>query len=151
MGFSRQKNTGVGSLSLLQGNFLTQELNQALLHCVLAWRIPGIGEPGGLLSMGSYRVGPDWSDLAAATAAAPSLQVDTLPAELPGKPYGLRVIWQKCLWKNALRKMSIANMLTVKVPVTSRDVLGHRNIPSQWFSVFWFSVSLACYFLILPF
>ena len=26
---------------------------------VLAWRIPGMGEPGGLLSMGSYRVGHD--------------------------------------------------------------------------------------------
>ena len=26
-------NTGVGSLSLLQGNFLTQEWNQGLLHC----------------------------------------------------------------------------------------------------------------------
>ena len=37
---------------------------------VLAWRIPGTGEPGGLLSMGSHRVGPDWSDLAAAVAAA---------------------------------------------------------------------------------
>ena len=36
-------------------------------HCsVLAWRIPGTGEPGGLLSMGSHRVGHDWSDLAAA-------------------------------------------------------------------------------------
>ena len=33
---------------------------------VLAWRIPGTGEPGGLLSMGSHRVGHDWSDLAAA-------------------------------------------------------------------------------------
>ena len=30
---------------------------------VLAWRIPGMGEPGGLLSMGSHRVGHDWSDL----------------------------------------------------------------------------------------
>ena len=29
----------------------------------LAWRIPGMAEPGGLLSMGSYRVGHDWSDL----------------------------------------------------------------------------------------
>ena len=35
---------------------------------VLAWRIPGTGEPGGLLSMGSHRVGHDWSDLAAAAA-----------------------------------------------------------------------------------
>ena len=33
---------------------------------VLAWRIPGTGEPGGLLSMGSHRVGHDWSDLAEA-------------------------------------------------------------------------------------
>ena len=33
---------------------------------VLAWRISGTGEPGGLPSMGSHRVGHDWSDLAAA-------------------------------------------------------------------------------------
>ena len=36
---------------------------------VLAWRIPGMAEHGGLLSMGSHRVGHDWSDLAAAVAA----------------------------------------------------------------------------------
>ena len=36
---------------------------------VLAWRIPGMEEPGGLPSMGSHRVGHDWSDLAAAAAA----------------------------------------------------------------------------------
>ena len=35
---------------------------------ILAWRIPGTGEPGGLPSMGSHRVGNDWSDLAAAAA-----------------------------------------------------------------------------------
>ena len=29
----KPKNTGVGSLSLLQRTFLTQELNQGLLHC----------------------------------------------------------------------------------------------------------------------
>ena len=33
---------------------------------VLAWRIPGTGEPDGLPSMGSHRVGHYWSDLAAA-------------------------------------------------------------------------------------
>ena len=33
---------------------------------VIAWRIPGTGEPGGLPSMGSHRIGHDWSDLAAA-------------------------------------------------------------------------------------
>ena len=36
---------------------------------VLAWRIPGTGEPGGLLSMGLPRVGHDRSDSAAAAAA----------------------------------------------------------------------------------
>ena len=33
---------------------------------VLAWRIPGAGEHHGLPSMGSHRVGHNWSDLAAA-------------------------------------------------------------------------------------
>ena len=30
---------------------------------ILAWRIPGTAEPGGLPSMGLHRVGHDWSDL----------------------------------------------------------------------------------------
>ena len=37
---------------------------------VLAWRIPGMGEPGGRPSVGSHRVRHDLSDLAAAAAAA---------------------------------------------------------------------------------
>ena len=37
---------------------------------VLAWRIPGIKEPGGLPSMGSHRVGRDWRDLAAAAVSS---------------------------------------------------------------------------------
>ena len=36
---------------------------------ILAWRIPGMGEPGGLPSRGSHRVGHDCSDLAAAAAS----------------------------------------------------------------------------------
>ena len=36
---------------------------------VLGWRNPGMGELGGLPSMGSHRVGHDGSDLAAALAA----------------------------------------------------------------------------------
>ena len=36
---------------------------------VLAWRIPGTEEPGGLPSLGSHRVRHDWSDLTAAAAA----------------------------------------------------------------------------------
>ena len=44
---------------------------------VLAWRIPGTGEPGGLPSMGPHRVGYDWSDLAAAAAVAKYFKVIT--------------------------------------------------------------------------
>ena len=39
---------------------------------VLTWRIPGTGEPGGLPSMGSHRVGYDWSNLAAVAAGCAS-------------------------------------------------------------------------------
>ena len=42
------------------------EKEMATHSSVLAWRIPGTEEPGGLPSMGSHRVGHDWSDLAAA-------------------------------------------------------------------------------------
>ena len=42
---------------------------------ILAWRIPGMGEPSGLPSTGSHRVGHDWSDLAAAAVARKSWRV----------------------------------------------------------------------------
>ena len=41
------------------------EKEMATHSSVLVWRIPGTAEPGGLLSMGSHRVGHDWRDLAA--------------------------------------------------------------------------------------
>ena len=41
------------------------EKEMATHSSVLAWRIPGMGEPGGLPSTGSHRVGHNWSDLAA--------------------------------------------------------------------------------------
>ena len=50
-------------------HFNALEKEMATHSSVLAWRIPGTGEPGGLPSMGSHRVGHDWSDLAAAAAA----------------------------------------------------------------------------------
>ena len=49
---------------------------------VLAWRIPGMGEPGWLLSMGSHRVGHDWSDLAAAAAHTSKVMLKILQARL---------------------------------------------------------------------
>ena len=51
-------------------HFHALEKEMATQSSVLAWRIPGTGEPGGLPSMGSHRVGHNWSNLAAAAAAA---------------------------------------------------------------------------------
>ena len=47
-------------------HFHALEKEMATHPSVLAWRIAGTGEPGGLPSMGSHRVRHDWSDLAAA-------------------------------------------------------------------------------------
>ena len=51
-------------------HFHALEKEMATHSSVLAWRIPGTGEPHGLLSMGSHRVRHDWSDLAAVAAGS---------------------------------------------------------------------------------
>ena len=51
-------------------HFHALEKEMAAHSSVLAWRIPGMGVPGGLPSMGSHRVGHNWSDLADLAAAA---------------------------------------------------------------------------------
>ena len=59
-------------------HFHALEKEMATHSSILAWRIPGTAEPGGLPSMGSHRVGHNWSDLAA--AAAMSQWAKNLPA-----------------------------------------------------------------------
>ena len=48
--------------------YIHLEKEMATHSSILAWRIPGMAEPGGLPSVGSHRVGHDWSDLALALA-----------------------------------------------------------------------------------
>ena len=52
-------------------HFHALEKEMATHSSVLAWRIPGTGEPGGLPSMGLHRVGHDGSDLAVVVAVSP--------------------------------------------------------------------------------
>ena len=66
---------------------------------VLAWRIPGAGEPGGLTSMGSHRVGHDWSDLAAAVRLE--------------KPFTVMCGWCAFAEKKALRKILLIKIYLV--------------------------------------
>ena len=51
-----------------QGQEYPLKEEMATHSSIIAWRIPGTEEPSGLPSMGSHRVGHDWSDLAAAAA-----------------------------------------------------------------------------------
>ena len=59
-------------------HFHALEKEMATHSSVLPWRIPGTGEPAGLLSMGLHRVGQDWSDLAAVAAAFKILKIKNL-------------------------------------------------------------------------
>ena len=62
----------------LHFHFHALEKEMATHSSVLTWRIPGMGEPGGLPSTGSHRVGHDWSDLSSSSSKA-------LPARLQNK------------------------------------------------------------------
>ena len=59
-----------------QLHFHTLEKEMATHSSDLPWRIPGMGEPGGLPSVGSHRVGHDCSNLAAAAAILTEEQND---------------------------------------------------------------------------
>ena len=81
----KPKNIGVGSLSLLQRIFLTQEVNWSLLHCrQILYQLSHQGSPRILewiaFSSPAGRPNPG------ITLGSPALQADSLPAEPPGKP-----------------------------------------------------------------
>ena len=57
----------------------------AIRSSVLAWRIPGMEEPGRLQSMGSHRVRHDWSDLAAAASDRAALKCNSMLCCQPQK------------------------------------------------------------------
>ena len=87
------------SLFTFTFHFHPLEKEMATHSSVLAWRIPGTGEPGGLPSLGSHRVGHDWSDLAAAAAE--------IYLNLKGEAISL---WpaQKLIWPSSKFKVPFA-------------------------------------------
>ena len=70
-------------------HFHALEKEMATHSSVLAWRIPGTGEPGRLPAMRSHRVGHDWSDLAAAYLAY-SVEFSCSVISDSLQPYGLQ-------------------------------------------------------------
>ena len=76
-------------------HFHALEKEMATHSNVLAWRIPGTREPGGLPSMQSNRVGQDWSNLA---AAAPVYQMVSRPPDSDHDLFGVQVWFWEVLW-----------------------------------------------------
>ena len=82
-------------------HFPALEKEMATHSSVLAWRIPEMGEPRGLTSVGSHRVRHDWSDLAAAwtnhclgrTHPLGRTQSQTFPSPVVAKLLKIQCCW----------------------------------------------------------
>ena len=106
---------------------------------VLAWRIPGTGEPGRLPSMGSHRVGHDWSDLAAARSYTKYIPVTSPVAQtvkcLPTMQETW--VWSLC-WEDPLEKemATHASTLAWKIPWTAEpgklQSMGLQRVRHDW-------------------
>ena len=82
-------------------HFPALEKDMATHSSVLAWRIPGMVEPGRLPSVGSHRVGHDWSD---AAAAAETLFKGCVK-------YNLRFLFLKKFYKSQYVKVNKGNSM----------------------------------------
>ena len=68
------------------------EKGMATHSSILAWRIPGMEEPGGLPSMVSHKVGHYWSDLTAAAASVQFSSIQSLSPVWSLQPHGLELV-----------------------------------------------------------
>ena len=94
---------------------------------VLAWRVPGTGEPGGLLCMGSHRVGHDLSDLAAAATATAS--------QMPGTHTSVSFI-QTSLLSSAPKSQLPNGCLFLDITQGDSITLRHANQMKKSVSLF---------------
>ena len=101
---------------------------------ILAWRIPGMEEPGGLPSMGSHRVRHDWSDLAAA-ATIPEHSPGT-GLFIPSQPHptpGCHLHFSSTRYKSEVPMTSSLLLLLLSHSVVSNSVPPHRRQPTRLF------------------
>ena len=114
-------------------HFHALEKELATHSSVLAWRIPGTGEPGGLPSMGSHRVRHDWRDLAAAAHTSEVM----LKFSKPGFNSTWTVNFQmfKMDWEKA-------EELEIKLPAFIGSSKKQESSRKTSTSVYWLSQSL---------
>ena len=114
-------------------HFHALEKEMATHSTVLAWRIPGTGQPGGLPSMGSHRVGHDWRDLAASSSRA------SLAAQLVNNPPAIQETWVWSLsQEDPLVKGTAAHssILAWRIPWTAVHGVTESDTPSLSLSRF---------------
>ena len=102
------KNTGVGCHAFLQGVFLTQGSNPGLSHCSqILYHLSHQRSPG-ILEWVSYPFSRDLPN-PGIELGTPAFQLDSLPAELPGKPNTYITIckvdrqWEFAVWLRELK------------------------------------------------
>ena len=98
------------------------EKEMATHSSVLAWRIPGTGEPGGLPSLGSHRVGHNWSDLAAAAALVMKVTSVKKSVKNTSEVWNrtkLPCICDVCSWKTLVCQRSAFREIILMSPFSS--------------------------------
>ena len=125
---------------------------------VLAWRIPGTGDPGGLLSMGSHRVRHDWSHLAAAAAICICMHMwGSAPAQdylifSALWAYSYHQIWKKSqllVWRFSIMAVWNANVWSPCMTSEFSSLsFSNHSLPSlmcniTYTQVVWYSVEMS--------
>ena len=120
-------------------HFHALEKEMATYSGVFAWRIPGTGEPFGLLSTGSHRVRHDWSKLAAPAAADfnnmwtenfQMFKLDLEKAEESEIKFPTSVGWSKKAMNS--RKTPASGLLTMPKPWTVWITINCRKFSKRW-------------------
>ena len=105
---------------------------------VLAWRIPGTGEPGGLPPMGSHRVRHEWCNLAAAAAAACPCWASQVAQTVKNQP-AMPEMWVQSLGRKDPLEEGMAThsrILTWRIPWTEESgglqSMGSQRVGHDW-------------------
>ena len=123
-------------------HFHAPEKEMVTHSSVLAWRIPGMGQPGGLPSVGSHRVGHDWSDLAAAEGVKWYLTVVLICISLMTNDVKHLFLYIMAIWTSSQKKCLFRSLSFCKLShfsfyywvMSSSYILSRSPLLTIWFA-----------------